>query len=99
MMGRQNRKTSSPPQRDERKYPRIVDEHDEGNEDASRESPSEVTDDEIGDLKKFIRAENGRNNALLTEEIRRHKEGRMYSAFLASFSPVVRPPILGLGGV
>ena len=83
-MGKQKRKTSSPLQRDERKNPRIVEEHDEGDEETSREGPSENTD-VIGDLKGFIRAENARNNTLLSEEIRRHNEERV-KALEASLS-------------
>ena len=83
-MGKQKRKTSSPLQRDEGKNPRIVEEHDEGDEETSREGPSGKTD-VIGDLKDFIRAENARNNTLLSEEIRRHNEERM-KALEASLS-------------
>ena len=52
-MGKQKRKTSSPLQRDEGKNPRIVEEHDEGDEETSREGPSGKTD-VIGDLKDLF---------------------------------------------
>ena len=78
-MGNKKRKNNSPLQRDEGKNPRMTEEEQgEGEGVGSAE-------DVIKELKDFIRAENVRNNARLSEELRRHNEERL-NALEASLS-------------